>query len=63
MTRVILRDAERGEVAAIVRMLADDELGRTREDIGDPLPAAYYEAFEEIAQDRWNVTTHLHPWP
>ena len=51
MSGLILRDAQRGEVAAIVKMLADDELGRTREEIGDPLPAPYYEAYEEIARD------------
>ena len=51
MNALVLRDAKRGEVAAIVKMLADDELGRTREEIGDPLPAAYYEAYEELARD------------
>jgi GNAT superfamily N-acetyltransferase len=51
MSRLVLRDAERGEVAAIVKMLADDELGRSREDIGDPLPATYYEAYEELVRD------------
>ena len=51
MTGLVLRDAKRGEVAAIVKMLADDELGRTREEIGDPLPAPYYEAYEEIGRD------------
>jgi GNAT superfamily N-acetyltransferase len=51
MTGLVLRDARRGEVAAIVKMLADDELGRAREEIGDPLPAPYYEAYEEIGRD------------
>jgi GNAT superfamily N-acetyltransferase len=51
MSGLVLRDAKRGEVAAIVKMLADDELGRTREEIGDPLSAAYYEAYEELARD------------
>jgi GNAT superfamily N-acetyltransferase len=51
MNALVLRDAQRGEVAAIVKMLADDELGRTREEIGDRLPAAYYEAYEELARD------------
>jgi GNAT superfamily N-acetyltransferase len=54
MNALVLRDAKRGEVAAIVKMLADDELGRTREEIGDPLPAAYYEAYEELARDSNN---------
>ena len=51
MSTLVLRNAKRGDVAAIVKMLADDELGRTREEISDPLPAAYYEGYEEITRD------------
>jgi GNAT superfamily N-acetyltransferase len=51
MSALVLRNAKRGDVAAIVKMLADDELGRTREEISDPLPAAYYEGYEEITRD------------
>jgi GNAT superfamily N-acetyltransferase len=52
MTRkqgVTLRDARREEVPLIVAMLADDMLGSTREHASDPLPDAYYQAFDAIA--------------
>ena len=48
---LILRDAKRGEVPAIVRMLADDPLGGTREHAEEPLPRAYYEAFDATAKN------------
>jgi GNAT superfamily N-acetyltransferase len=32
-------------------MLADDKLGRLREDIRDPLPECYLQAFKNILQD------------
>jgi GNAT superfamily N-acetyltransferase len=48
---VTLRPARREDVRAIVAMLADDPLGASREDLSDPLPRAYYDAFEEIARD------------
>jgi GNAT superfamily N-acetyltransferase len=51
MSALVLRNAKRGDVAVIVKMLADDELGRPREEISDPLPAAYYEGYEEITRD------------
>ena len=49
VSRVKIRPACRGDVAAIVAMLADDALGRSRERIEDPLPASYGEAFERVA--------------
>lgn len=42
------RLATRADVPEIVRMLADDELGRQRERYEDPLPECYYAAFEQI---------------
>jgi ribosomal protein S18 acetylase RimI-like enzyme len=45
------RDAEREDVPAIVAMLADDHLGQTRERAAEPLPQAYWVAFEAIARD------------
>lgn len=45
---VILRDARREDVPAIVRMLADDALGAARESLGEPLPQAYLDAFEAM---------------
>ena len=48
---MILRDARRDDVPAIVGMLADDDLGRARDRLEDPLPQAYYDAYDEIAAD------------
>jgi ribosomal protein S18 acetylase RimI-like enzyme len=50
-TKVVLRPAQRQDVAAIVAMLADDALGRGRERIEDPLPQSYYEAFDKLTHD------------
>ena len=47
----VFRKARREDVPAIVRLLADDELGRQRERYEDPLPDAYYLAFEQINRD------------
>lgn len=46
---ITLRQARRDDVAAIVRLLADDDLGAGREQVSDPPPPAYFEAFEQIA--------------
>src|SRR5574339_11136 len=48
---VIFRPARRADLPAIVRLLADDELGSQREGFEDPLPEAYYSAFEQIESD------------
>lgn len=48
---VSIRPARRKDVPAIVAMLADDHLGRGRERLEEPLPAAYYAAFERIERD------------
>jgi ribosomal protein S18 acetylase RimI-like enzyme len=47
-TNPTIRDARRDDVPAIVRMLADDPLGATRERAVDPLPREYLDAFEAI---------------
>ena len=41
-----VRMATRADVPAIVGLLADDTLGSRREDLRDPLPESYYEAFD-----------------
>lgn len=51
MSDLSFRPATRADVPAIVRMLADDELGRRRERATDPLPESYYMAFESIDRD------------
>lgn len=52
---VTLREARREDLAAIVRLLADDRLGAGREVVGDPPLAAYVEAFEKVAADPRNL--------
>lgn len=49
--QVMLRDARREEVPAIVAMIADDRLGASREITTEPLPASYYAAFDALARD------------
>ena len=46
-----MRPAQRRDVAAIVALLADDELGRDREVVTDPPLRAYFAAFDRIAAD------------
>ncbi|MCB0630538.1 MAG: GNAT family N-acetyltransferase [Lewinella sp.] len=45
------RTATRQDLPAIIQMLANDKLGKTREDLRDPLPEVYYEAFDRISRD------------
>lgn len=42
------RKAHKEDLPAIVRLLADDELGSKREKYEDPLPDIYYQAFAAI---------------
>ncbi len=46
-----MRLATFADVPEIVRMLADDDLGKTREDYRLPLPGCYEEAFDLIQKD------------
>lgn len=45
------RKAQQKDVLEIVKMIADDKLGRLREDFQDPLPQKYYDAFHNIDAD------------
>jgi len=45
------RKAKKNDVPAIVEMIADDKLGKTRENFQTPLPISYYNAFENINAD------------
>lgn len=47
--KITLRPARREDVAAIVGLLADDELGAGRETLSDPPSPQYLAAFERIA--------------
>jgi GNAT superfamily N-acetyltransferase len=49
------REATRADLPAIVRMLMQDRLGSAREQFGDPLPEAYYQAFDQIEADPNNI--------
>ena len=50
-SNVVFRLAKRDDLPAIVRMLADDDLGSQRERYENPLPESYYTAFEQINRD------------
>ena len=45
------RKAKKEDVPAIVRLLANDPLGKLREDYREPLPEVYWNAFASIEQD------------
>ncbi len=45
------RDAGRHDVPGIVRLLADDSLGKSREAFGDAVDSAYLGAFDRIDRD------------
>jgi ribosomal protein S18 acetylase RimI-like enzyme len=52
MTKTVtIRRARRDDVETIVKMLADDALGGSRERLETPLPAAYFAAFEKVERD------------
>ncbi|MDA9008889.1 GNAT family N-acetyltransferase [Alphaproteobacteria bacterium] len=45
------RDADITDIPHLVTMLADDELGKTRERVGLPLDQRYLDAFQAMNQD------------
>lgn len=49
---LIFRKAKESDIPNIVKMLADDTLGVNREDYKKPLPQKYYDAFQNIIQDK-----------
>ena len=46
-----IRRAERADLPAIIRLLADDMLGRSRETVSDPPAKEYLDAFDAIGRD------------
>ncbi|MDT0621910.1 GNAT family N-acetyltransferase [Croceitalea vernalis] len=46
-----IRNAIKSDVSAIVQMIANDKLGKLRENYQNPLPDRYYEAFQNITND------------
>lgn len=51
MSAISIRRAQEADLPAIVALLADDELGRAREDLSVPLARAYRDAFAQIDGD------------
>jgi hypothetical protein len=51
------REARRADLPRVVALLADDALGAAREVPGEPLAAAYQEAFDAMADQVGNVPT------
>ncbi|MEV5826656.1 GNAT family N-acetyltransferase [Spirillospora sp. NPDC052242] len=49
------REATAADLPQIVRLLADDPLGATRETPGDDIPEAYFTAFAAIEKDANNT--------
>ena len=54
MANLLFRQAVRGDLAEIVRLLADDHLGQGRERFVEPLPEGYAAAFHTITHDPHN---------
>nr|WP_321232713.1 GNAT family N-acetyltransferase [uncultured Psychroserpens sp.] len=48
---MIFRKAIENDLSSIIEMLADDELGKTRENFQSPLPKNYLKAFKNINND------------
>ncbi|TIS62318.1 MAG: GNAT family N-acetyltransferase [Mesorhizobium sp.] len=51
MSEVVIRRAREADLPAIVAMLADDALGRARENASVPLAQAYLDAFAAVDSD------------
>jgi len=49
---MIIRKATKNDIQDIVEMIADDALGKERENFQIPLPKAYFSAFENINADK-----------
>ncbi len=48
---VIFRGAQAGDLPAIIALIADDGLGRGRDDASLPLDSSYVQAFDAMAKD------------
>ena len=51
MTDIVFRRARRSDLPSIVALLADDDIGRTREDASVPLNGKYVDAFDALERD------------
>lgn len=52
---VTVRPAAKDDVRAIIELLVDDPLGKTRERLEDPLPESYLRAFDAMAAQGGNA--------
>ena len=53
-TEVRVRRAQRRDVPAIIRLLADDRLGATREIVGESVAQVYWDAFDAMTAQPGN---------
>jgi ribosomal protein S18 acetylase RimI-like enzyme len=51
MTGLVFRTATRDDLAAMIALIADDQLGQTRDDASLPLDRRYLDAFAAIERD------------
>ena len=52
---VLIRPSTQEDLRAIITLLVDDPLGKTRERLDDPLPQSYVDAFRAMAEQDGNV--------
>jgi len=55
MQTLSIRPARIDDLPALIRLLADDEIGATRDPVETPLSSAYKAAFEAITRDARNL--------
>ncbi len=48
---LLFREAEQRDIPDLLEMLADDELGKLREDVNTPVNECYLSAFDRICRD------------
>ncbi len=48
---LLFREAEQRDIPDLLEMLADDELGKLREDVSTPVNECYLSAFDQICRD------------
>ena len=51
MTEIVFRPAQGSDLPGIVALLADDDLGRLREDASTPVNGKYVDAFDALQRD------------
>ena len=51
MTEIVFRPAQSSDLPGIVALLADDDLGRSREDASTPVNGKYVDAFDAMQRD------------